>query len=292
MGTINRIIDVEDLISVSSTPQCLQDQNCLSVFYKEYSDARKTNFKIAELKLACARSVSKLIMIEKLRLNVKNKFNFDHLKSNTEVAADEYFKGLINKPKQVYQGIKIIQFVFYYKNGMHLFSLLKKKYGKEKTLSDVEIEKIIEIKPEMILSDNNHKFAFSKKEIEIDNKMVNSFKNYENNSFSNKNTYNNLINNNLNGMNYSNNLFKNENFDKDSPNNCLNNSRIKIYEKKDTKEGFESFLVHDLKKIILQNRKEIDELITVQGTNYNGVSSNINRNSIDDDKDKIAFVSN
>ncbi len=142
-GALSKKIQTEDLICVSATPQSLQDQNCLSLFYKEFSDTKKTKFKIAELKLACTRSISKLVMIEKLRLNVKNKFTFDHLKLEGEIPAEEYLKGLINKPRQVYQGIKILYFVYLYKNAMHFFSIFKRKFGREKkVIISTEFDKL------------------------------------------------------------------------------------------------------------------------------------------------------
>lgn len=289
MGTSLKSIEVDDLICVTSAPQSLQDQNCLSVFYKEYTDSKKKKFKISEFKMVCARSLSKLSMIEKLRLNIKNKFTFDHLKLNNEIAAEDYFKGMVNKPQQIYQAIKIIHYVYFYKNAIHFLSIFKKKHGKEKSLLNVEVDKLLSDKqPDIIVSgksnDSDHVLKFAKNQLE-------EFRNAKTN-----------LNNNLNkGINDSN-LFVNEKIEKDSL-----NSRIKIYEKKESREGFDDILAHnqinfnidteknkesenDLKKFILQNHNNLNENTDNISNAYLNHLRNSKLNNPDNSKEMISYV--
>jgi hypothetical protein len=320
MDPLSKKIDTDDLICVSSTPQSLQDQNCLSVFYKEFSDAKKTKFKIAEFKLACARSVSKLVMIEKLRLNVKEKFTFDHLKLAGEVSAEEYFKGLVNKPQQVYQAIKIIYFVYFYKNAFNFFSVFKKKFNREKNVSNREMDRLLNKQPNLNINsncnDNLIKISSNKDNLEefiVQKKL----KNLENEKIFNTNNnipdINKVVdifgtNREINDSN----LFGNENNENNSIQFLSNNSRVKIYKKRDSREGFDDVLMHNdinfnvdsehlkesennFKKIILQNQNqnENDQLKVIEpGKN---LKDNLNYrdgklNNFGNSKDNISFV--
>lgn len=314
MGSLTKKIETDDLICISSTPQCLQDQNCLSVFYKEFSDAKKTKFKIAEFKLACARSVSKLVMIEKLRLNVKQKFTFDHLKLPGEVSAEDYFKGLINKPQQVYQGIKIIYFVYFYKNAMDFFSNFKKSYGKESNVLNADLNRLLNKQPDLDIkydspysntNNNVMKLTSGNKENLEEFYRQKKMKNFDNGKIIDD------INQSFKGINDSN-LFINDNNEKNSGQFLSDNSRVKIYEKKDSREGFDEILMHndinfnfddnqlkesenDFRKIILQsqNQNENNQLKIIEpGKNVdeNIIYKDSNLNKLRNSKDFISFV--
>ncbi len=257
MGNSSKVFDIKDLICISASPQSLQDQNCFSIYYKEYTDSKKIKFKISEFKIVCSRSYSKFSIIENLRLNIKQKFNFDHLKLKNEVAAEEYFKGMVNKPQQIYQAIRIIHYVYFYKNTIYFFAILKKKFSKEKTLLNVEIDKLLSDKH---LDKNfNSKNNYSEDVMKFSKNQLEEFINAKNN----------MTNNNK-GINDSN-LFGYENNDIDSP-----QSRIKIYEKRESIDGFADILALNninfdddsdknkenelgLKKFILKNNNDIDK---------------------------------
>jgi hypothetical protein len=307
MGRISKTIEMDDLISVSSAPQSLQDQNCISVFFKEYSDSKKTNFKISEFKLVVTRSVSKMTLIEKLRLNIRKKFDFSHLKSANEISSKDYFKGLINKPQQVYQGIKIILLVYFFKNAMYFFNIIKKKIVKDKSLLSHEDNN--GRRNELLSSLNNQGhniIKFGKVDNDYtENEAIDLDMNKENWKKIEDIKFNKGINDSK--------LFHHEEIEHNADKNFNNESNIKIYEPKDShdnldhiapndinfqieSENYKEDFDNDFKKIIMQNQNENDDnkqklnqLDMFYSNNSVDQAEKIKQN-IDGNKDMISFV--
>ena len=218
----------------------------------------------------------KLTLLEKLKNLVKKKFDFDHLKLNNEISAKDYFKNVISKPKNLNTGLKILHFVYFYKNTCYFLNILK-RFSKERSLKSEK--------------DQNFKTGniFNNRGEDFDN--IISYDNFDNNQMKIKKQVNDSV------------IFHNDRLEKDSNHNISSN--IKIYEKKDSKDEDEGMILDndivfnvdteknkddtDFRKIIMKNQENIDEFKKkINDMEINPTNGKLN--NIENAKDMITFV--
>lgn len=203
-------------------------------------------------------------MIEHLKLNIRKKFTFEHLKASNEVLASDYFKSLQNKPQQVSQAINIIHYVYYYKNIIYFFSLFKKKYGREKSLNAIELDKVLNQSNNNNVNNNIIHKTIAGINPASQNNIIYKFGEKPNIEVLDNNNYNIVSNRGA----YKN----NDHALKDSDRVLSHNSRVKIYEKKESVSNMDEILNsnhinfviesdknkedHDFKKMVLLQQAE------------------------------------